>query len=278
MGNQATTPGAVRLWPGPAPLARADGAEDIPTLTPYLPPGEDRTAAIVVCPGGGYTRRAEHEGEPVARWLCSLGIAGLVLDYRVAPYRWPVAWTDGRRAVRLTRARADAWRIDPRRVGILGFSAGGHVAASVAVIEDGPEPEDPGEVDGFPARPDALVGCYPVITFGGHRHDGAMRALLGGEADASLQRALSVETRVTPAAPPTFLWHTADDPAVPAENSILLAEALRTCGVEVELHIFASGSHGLGLAEEHPVCRRWTALCAGWLGHVGFTGSGAGLP
>jgi acetyl esterase/lipase len=263
-------PGPVRLWSGRAPLAGGDGPEDAPMLTPFLPAGECPTAAMIVCPGGGYTRRAEHEGDPVALWLCSLGIAGLVLDYRVAPYRWPAAWMDGRRAVRLARARAEDWGIDPDRVGTLGFSAGGHVAATVAVIEDGPEPEERDEVDKLSARPDALVGCYPVVTFGERRHNGSMEALLGREPDAELRRALSVEMRVTPAAPPTFLWHTADDPAVPAENAILLAEALRACGVEVELHVFASGSHGLGLAEDHPLCRRWTQLCASWLEHVGF--------
>ena len=263
---------AVELWPEGAPRAAGDGPEDRPRLTPYRPggAGEEPVAAVVVCPGGGYAHRAPHECEPVARWLCSLGVAALVLDYRVAPYRHPVPLGDAQRAVRVARHRAGEWGLDAGRVGILGFSAGGHLAASAGTIFDSGDPAAGDPVERLSCRPDALMLAYPVITFGEHRHAGSMDNLLGPDADAALRREMSLENRVTPGMPPTFLWHAADDAAVPVHNSLLFAAALRRAGVPFEMHVFPQAGHGPGLNVQDTSARAWPRLCADWLARIGF--------
>jgi acetyl esterase/lipase len=270
MTDNARIPDRLPLWPQGAPGALGDGPEDRPSLTPHLPASAGPTAAIVVCPGGGYQGRAAHESDPIARWLCELGVAGLVLDYRVAPYRHPAPLSDAQRAIRTTRAKAAEWNIDPRRVGILGFSAGGHLAASAATIFDDGDPDAADPVDRFPCRPDALVACYAVLTFGPHRHNGSMVNLLGPQPSEEMRNYLSLENRVTPRTPPSFLWHTADDTAVPVENSLLFAQSLRQSAVPFALHVFPHGRHGLGLAENEPAVAAWTSLCAAWLTEIGF--------
>ena len=194
---------ALPLYPGRAPGALGDAPADRPTLTPFLLPGGPR-GCVVVCPGGGYAMKAEHEGAPIARWLNAIGVAACVLDYRVAPYRHPIPVADARRAIRTVRANAAAWRIDPAKVGILGFSAGGHLAASASTLAEAGDATAADPVEREPSRPDAAILCYPVITFGDHRHDGSMRNLLGPEPLDDQRRALSLETRVTPRTPPTF--------------------------------------------------------------------------
>ncbi len=260
----------LRLWPDAACGATGRGPEDTPRITCFLPESAGPTGAVVVCPGGGYARRAPHESAPVAEWLCSLGLAGIVLDYRICPYRHPIPLLDARRAIRTVRSRAAAWSIDPARVGILGFSAGGHLAISAATIFEEIEAETSDAIDRIDGRPDALIACYPVVTFGRDRHDGSMRNLLGPEPDPDLRKQLSLENRVSERTPPAFLWHTADDPAVPVENVLLLAEAMHRCGIPAALHVFAHGRHGLGLAGEAPDVARWTDLCAAWMGQVGL--------
>ncbi len=249
----------------PAAIAEAD-PDSTPALTPYLLPDGPPTAAIVVCPGGGYGRRAPHEKEPIARWLNVLGIAAFVLEYRVAPHRHPAPLMDAQRAIRLVRHHAAAWNVAPDRVGILGFSAGGHLASSAGTIFDSGDPDAADPVERQSCRPDALVLCYPVITFGEQRHDGSMRNLLGDDPPADLRAALSTEMRVTPETPPTFLWHTVEDASVPVENSLLFAAALRRHAIPFSLHIYSHGRHGLGLAtDETPDVATWTTLCANWL-------------
>jgi len=268
----ADKPQAVFLWPDGAPGAKGDTLEDKPRITPYLVPGDGPSACVVVCPGGGYGGRAAHEGEPVARWLNTLGISAGVLDYRVKPYQHPIPLGDAQRAIRFVRAKATEWRIDPKRVGILGFSAGGHLAASASTIFDAGNPDATDPIDRPSCRPDATVLCYPVITFGEFRHHGSMVNLLGKDPDPKLRESLSLETRVTPRTPPTFLWHTSDDPGVPVENSLLYAMALRKNKVPFALHVFPHGPHGIGLAANVPEARQWPALCAEWLKGLGFTG------
>lgn len=268
----ADKPQAIFLWPDGAPGAKGDTLEDKPRITPYLMPGDGPNACVVVCPGGGYGGRAAHEGEPVARWLNTLGISAVVLDYRVKPYQHPIPLGDAQRAIRFVRAKAAEWRIDPRRVGILGFSAGGHLAASASTIFDAGNPNAPDPIDRQSCRPDATILCYPVITFGEFRHNGSMVNLLGENADPKLRESLSLETRVTPQTPPTFLWHTSDDPGVPVENSLLYAMALRKNKVPFALHVFPHGRHGIGLAANVPEARQWPTLCAEWLTGLGFTG------
>jgi acetyl esterase/lipase len=262
------------LWPDPATQPGGPHPDGLPTITPYLPPAPHApVGAVVVCPGGGYSRRAPHEGEPVARWLVSLGLAAFVLDYRVAPARHPLPLGDVQRGVRTVRASARHWGVDPRRVAVLGFSAGGHLAATIATHFDAGDPAAQDAVERVGCRPDAAILCYPVITFGEqHSHAGSMRNLLGEDPSQELRRHLSNELQVSPQTPPTFLWHTAEDAAVPVENSLLFAAALAHHGVPFELHVFPRGRHGLGLAGDLPAVGAWTGLCRVWLDGLGFLG------
>ncbi len=282
---------ALPLWPeGEVPGAQGTDDRDVPKLTPFLPdgrrPGEPLRAAMVVCPGGGYAGLAPHEGAPVARWLNSLGIAAFVLQYRVAPYRHPWPLSDAQRALRTVRHRAGEWGVDPARVGILGFSAGGHLTATAGTHWDRGDAGADDPVERWSCRPDLMVLCYPVITFGPSRHEGSMHNLLGrppadpGTQQAAdyeaLRRSLSNDEQVTPETPPAFLWHTADDGGVPVENSLVFASALSRHRVPFALHVYERGRHGLGLAEQDPDVGSWPARCGVWLAGHGF-GDGAGL-
>ena len=260
----------VLLWPKGAPRAKGNDPEDRPHLIPFLLPGPEKRPAIVVCPGGGYAGRAEHEGEPVAEWLNTLGLSAFVLHYRVAPYRYPQPLQDAQQAMRLVRARADEWHIDAKHVGILGFSAGGHLAISVATIFDTGHSQATDPIARQSSRPDALIACYPVVSFHQFGVSASMENLLGPSPDIGLELYLSLEHRITPDTPPSFLWHTADDSGVPVENSLLYATVCRRHQVPCELHVFPSGPHGLGLAADHPTVSVWPELCARWLKDTGF--------
>lgn len=262
------------LWPtGSAEIDGIDPA-DVPRLTPYLCGAEKPTGAVVVCPGGGYFLRAEHEGEPVARRLNEFGIHAFVLDYRVAPHRHPAPQHDAQRAIRLVRRHAAAWHVRPDRIAILGFSAGGHLAATAGTQFDHGDVAAPDPIERQSARPDALILCYPVISFDAVSHPGSADNLLGPDSSDDLRRLLSAELHVTADTPPAFLWHTGDDAGVPNEHSLLFAAALRRNGVPFALHIFPHGEHGLGLAPEHPQVSAWAALCGQWLADLDF-GPGA---
>ncbi|WP_442050196.1 alpha/beta hydrolase [Paenibacillus sp. 2TAB19] len=260
------------LWPYGAPYAKGDTKEDRPAITPYLVPGENRPA-VVICPGGGYGMRAYHEGEPIAQWLNTLGISAFVLRYRVAPYQYPCALLDAQRAIRSVRYDAKRFGVDPNRIGLLGFSAGGHLTANAGTDYDqgNPKAEDP--IERQSSRPDLLVLCYPVITMTDpYTHAGSRSNLLGEAAssDHGMKERHSAELNVTADTPPTFLWHTSDDAGVPVENSLLMAGALRKHGVLFDLHVYAKGKHGLGLAEDELHTRGWTDACASWLAYNGF--------
>ena len=242
-----------------------------PTMTRYDPPLQGKTgASVVVCPGGGYGMLADHEGEDVALWLNTLGITAFVLHYRLGPHsRHPAMLDDAARAVRTVRSFADS--LDPARVGILGFSAGGHLASTLATHFEAGDPSAPDPLDRLSSRPDLAVLIYPVISLQEpHGHDGSRQNLLGADAPEELAASLSNHLHVTSGTPPTFLVHTSDDAGVPAENSLLLALALRGAGVAVELHLYESGPHGFGLAEGDPVLGTWPAHCAAWLRRHGF--------
>ncbi len=260
----------VLLWPAGAPGAMGQEPEDCPAVQPYLLPADAPSACVVICPGGGYGRRAPHEGEPVARWLNSIGIAAVVLHYRVAPYRHPYPLMDAQRALRLVRQNASLWRIDPRRVGILGFSAGGHLAVTLATHFDSGDAAAADPVEKQTCRPDLAVLCYPVISFLRYQHTGSMTNLLGAAPSEQARQELSNELHVTAETPPTFLWHTASDTGVPVENSIIFASALSACKVPFELHVYPQGRHGLGLAAEDPHVGTWTGLCARFFNRCGF--------
>ena len=260
----------IPLWEQEIPGYDPSLEQGIPGLTPYLLKGDGSRAAVIVCPGGGYYMRAPHEGEPVALWLNTLGISAFVLNYRVHPYGHPYPMLDGQRSVRLVRARAAEFGIDPKRIGMLGFSAGGHLTATVGTHFDGGVPQGEDLIDQHSSRPDALVLCYPAISFQSHFHLGSKEALLGTDPPEALIQYLSNETQVRVDTPPAFLWHTADDSGVPVENSLLFAAALRQCGVPFALHVFPHGRHGVGLAQDHPALAVWTDLCAAWLAQIGF--------
>ncbi|AIQ48382.1 esterase [Paenibacillus sp. FSL R7-0273] len=259
------------LWPEGAPGAQGISDEDCPAITPYLVEGSNN-AAVLICPGGAYWLRAEHEGGPVAEWLNLLGISAFVLRYRVAPYRYPSALLDAQRALRTIRSRAEEFGIDPERVGILGFSAGGHLASTASGLFDRGNKEAEEALERESCRPDFSILCYPVISMTDEvTHEGSRENLLGANPPGELIRLLSGELQVTPDSPPAFLWHTAEDAAVPVENSLLLASALRRSGIPFDLHVYAHGEHGLGLAEEEPHTRSWTNACASWLQMNGYT-------
>ncbi|MFC7751052.1 alpha/beta hydrolase [Paenibacillus thermoaerophilus] len=263
----------VRLWEGAAPYGTGGEDEFQPYLEAYPPErdGGGPTGAVIICPGGGYARRAEHEGEPVARWLNGLGIAAFVLHYRVSPARHPAPLEDALRAIRIVRGGAERWNVKPDRIAMLGFSAGGHLASCAGTLwdEGRPDSEDALERE-ISSRPDHLVLGYPVITSGIYRHAGSFQHLLGDEPDPALMELLSTERRIDGLTPPTFLWHTADDASVPVENALLFATGLRKAGVPFELHVYESGRHGLGLALDHDQAYPWSEACGRWLIRQGY--------
>jgi acetyl esterase/lipase len=265
---------AIPLWPADSPELAALGDGPAPTLTPYPLPGEGPHPAIVVAPGGGYGFKAEHEGGPIAEWLNALGIAAFVVDYRVTPHRHPAPLHDIQRAIRLVRANATEWNVDPERVGVLGFSAGGHLSASAATLWDLGDATSADPVARESCRPDVAILCYPVISLVATPHVGSLENLLGPGASDEAMHALSLDEQVNAETPPTFLWHTSDDEAVDVRHSLRFAAALREHGVPFGLHVYPAGRHGLGLATEDPTVGLWTAEAAIFLKDLGF-GKGA---
>jgi acetyl esterase/lipase len=268
---QAQSTNAFPLWPEGAPGALGKEDKDIPTITPYFPdPSKATGAAMVICPGGGYGMLAPHEGDHYARFLNQHGIAGFVLKYRLGSggYRHPVMLQDVSRAVRTVRARAGEWKLDPHRIGLMGSSAGGHLASTLLTHFDAGKKDAIDPIEEQSSRPDLGVLCYPVITLGQFTHQGSKINLLGKEPADDLVADLSNELKVTRDTPPCFLFHTYEDKAVPVENSLQFAAALRKAGVPFDLHIYQNGQHGIGLgsrdldaAKLHP----WTQDLIFWL-------------
>jgi acetyl esterase/lipase len=265
----ADAPKEMPLWPKGAPGAIGNEPADRPTLTLYRPPSEKATgAAIVVCPGGGYGGLAiGHEGKEIGEWLTARGVTAFVLKYRHAPrYRHPAPIQDAQRAIRTVRARAREWNLDPKRIGIWGFSAGGHLASTAATHFDDGKADAADPVEQVSCRPDFAVLAYPVITLKPpHAHIGSRNNLLGKDPPDKLVEQLSNETQVTPQTPPTFLFHTTTDPVVPSENSVLFYLALRKAKVPAEMHIYEKGRHGVGLARKDPILSSWPDRLADWL-------------
>jgi acetyl esterase/lipase len=267
-------PKAELLWPKAAPGALGDKDADVPTLTPFLPSADKASgAAVVICPGGGYGGLAmSYEGLDVGAWMAKRGVAGFVLKYRVAPYKHPVPLQDAQRALRTVRARAKEWGVDPARVGILGFSAGGHLASTAATHFDDGKADAADPIDRAGCRPDFAILCYPVITLKPpYAHMGSRYNLLGKDADEKLVESLCNDEQVTAKTPPTFLFHTADDNAVPVENSLRFFEALHKAKVSAELHVYEHGRHGVGLAPNDPVLSSWPSLLETWMKAHGWT-------
>lgn len=257
------------LWSNGAPGALGRTSADIPKLAVCLAPAEKANGtAIVVCPGGGYGHLAiDHEGKQIAEWLNQNGIHAFVLSYRIAPrYHYPAPLLDAQRALRLVRSRAVQWHINPDRIGIIGFSAGGHLASSAGTHVLPGRGDAADEIERYSSRPDFMVLMYPVITM--HppvTHMGSRRNLIGDKPDSALVTLMCNEEQVTKTTPPAFIIHTTTDAVVPVENALLFYQALRKANVAAELHIFRDGPHGFGLGRQYPLLKNWPDLCLTWL-------------
>jgi acetyl esterase/lipase len=274
----------VPLWPEGVPGAIAGAGPEVvtdgrvsnvhdPSLTPYLAPAGARPAtAVIVCPGGGYNLlAADHEGRAVAEWLNGIGVSAFVLKYRLKEYGHPAPLRDVLRAVRLLRSEAPRWGIAPDRTGVIGFSAGGHLAASAGTLFDEADGRTGAPLDAVSARPDFLILVYPVIRLiGPYAHTGSGRALLGASATPETLERYSLDTRVTKDTPPAFLVHGGTDTGVPPENSVLFYLALRRAGVPAELHLFQTGPHGIGLRPGNGPMSDWPQRCAEWMAAKGL--------
>jgi acetyl esterase/lipase len=280
----AAEPKTFPLWPEGAPGAKGtDPKLDVPTITLYPAEAEKASgASVVICPGGGYGMLAmDHEGKQIAEWLNGVGITAVVLKYRLGPrYHHPAMLQDAARAIRTVRARAGEWNLDPKRIAILGFSAGGHLASTAGTHFDAGQADASDPIERVSSRPDRMILAYPVIALATeYAHAGSRRNLLGADPPAELVASLSNETQVSSETPPTFLVHTDADKAVPPENSLLFALALRKAKVPLELHIFEKGAHGLGLGggrqgvvKSPPLpFNAWPKLCEAWLKEQAFT-------
>jgi acetyl esterase/lipase len=260
----------VPLWPDGAPGALGTNANDIPTLTAYLPDAANTTgAAMVICPGGAYMHLAPHEGNDYALWLNQHGVTCFVLKYRLGTsgYRHPAMLNDASRAVRWVRAHADEFKVDAHRVGIMGSSAGGHLAATLLTHFDAGDANAADAIERQGSRPDLGVLCYPVISMGEFTHKGSKESLLGKNPDPELVQLLSNELQVTTNTPPCFLWTTFEDTAVPIENTLLFAAALQKNHVPFDLHVYQKGGHGMGLKDKPPFANPhpWAGDCLFWL-------------
>lgn len=244
-----------------------------PEIEVYLPSKANNTGrGILIFPGGGYHILAyDWEGTDIAKWMNSQGIAAFVVKYRLPVSRSLtdpkiVPLMDAQRAIRLVRGLHKKWELDPEKIGIMGFSAGGHLAATLGTQYDRETHPPVDSLDAISARPNFMVLLYPVITFTRDTtHKGSMEALLGKAPNAALIKSFSAELQITPDTPPTLLIHAADDTAVPPENSILFYEGLKERGVPASLLIYARGGHGFSLALDDPYLRTWPSQVISWL-------------
>jgi len=260
------------LWPGTAPVGDGTRETAETVMTVFLPPRERATgAAVVICPGGGYIRHVlRHEGPVVAQWLVDHGIAGIVLEYRLPHGRPFVPLLDAQRAIRVVRSNAEPWNLNPRRIGIMGFSAGGHLASTAGTHFDAGDPKAADPIERVSCRPDFMVLVYPVVTMGEKTNGGTKDNLLGPDPKPELIRLFSNEQQVTDQTPPTFLAHAKDDVAVPPENSRALRDALKARRVAVEYLELPSGGHGL-YGCKGPMWEAWKKRALEWLATQGIT-------
>jgi len=282
VGALGAEPRVIPLWPEGVPGAKPDGGEEYirdervynvqkPSLT-FFPATNPNGTAVIVCPGGGYERLAvAKEGSGVAGWLNRLGVSVFVLKYRLKEYGQPAPLQDVLRAMRLVRSRAIEFGVRADRIGVFGSSAGGHVAACAATMFDDPVGKTGHVLDAVSARPDFAGLQYPVITMRlPHAHSGSRKNLVGEKPALELEAAWSVETRVTKATPPVFLFHTQEDESVPLENSLMFYSALRAAGVPAEMHLFEKGPHGFGLRKDLGPASDWPRLFENWLRAYGW--------
>lgn len=263
---------SILLW---KEVPQVDGIfpKEIPVLNCYQAQGDyKKRGSVIIFPGGGYVGRAAHEGITIANWLNYLGINAYVAHYRVAPHRHPAPLMDGQRAIRIVRNLHDMEEQENRKIGVIGFSAGGHLACCVATMHNRKYYEPVDELDKLSCRPDAAIFCYPVASLGKYTHEGSKKNLLGEHSEIELQKEMSPENAVDKDTPPCFLWHTAEDNGVPSQNSLIFALALADHKIPYELHIYPRGPHGLGTinVEHQEVCMDWTQACQKWLRYQGF--------
>jgi len=271
----AAKPKVELLWPEGAPGAKGNADGDKPSLTIYLKKKKKANGtAVIICPGGGYGHLAmDHEGHQVARWLNSLGVAGFILKYRHrgVGYGYPAPLLDVQRAISKVRYQAKEFKIDPERIGVMGFSAGGHLASTAGTHFHTGKADAKDPIDRVSCQPDFMILVYPVISFTeSFTHIGSRRNLLGKDADAKLIEKFSNEKQVTPQTPPTFLVHTWEDKAVPVENSVYFYLALRKAKVPAEMHLYLKGNHGFGLNRAKGATASWPARCGEWLQTMGY--------
>jgi acetyl esterase/lipase len=261
-------PQTMPLWEGKTPGALGDAESDRPTLTLYAASSHhEPAAAVIVLPGGSYQNlAANHEGRQIANWLNALGITSFVLKYRLGPrYHHPVELGDAQRAIRMVRARAKEFGVLPDKIGVMGFSAGGHLASTTETHFDAGNPQAADPIERASSRPDFAVLAYPVISFTAeYTHQASRRNLLGDNPALELVKELSSELNVTPQTPPTFLFSSSTDTVVPPENSVAFYLALRRAGVPAELHIFENAPHGVGLDLADPSVGEWSTLLVHW--------------
>ena len=262
----AADPTSELLWPNGAPGAKGAGPADKPALTVHLPaPEKANGAAVLICPGGGYgALMMSYEGHDIAKWLNEQGVAGIVLQYRIHPYQHPAPLLDAKRAMRIVRMHAAEWKIDPKRIGVMGFSAGGHVASTLGTHFDAGDPNSTDPVERTGCRPDFMVLVYPVISMGPKTHGGSRANLLGNNPSAEDVELLSNEKQVTAQTPPAFLAHSKTDTAVSVENSAMFYEALKAHGVAAEFLELPTGDHGLGCGKG-ALWEEWQTKCLLWL-------------
>lgn len=265
----AAKPAEQLLWKGAPPFANGTEKKDLPRYQVYSPDEAKNTgAAIVVFPGGGYGHLAMgHEGHDIGVFLNKHGVTAIVVQYRLGPkYHHPTQITDAQRAIRTVRHNAVKWKIDPKRIGVMGFSAGGHLASTTITHFDGGDPDAEDPIDRLSSRPDFGILCYPVIAINTpYGHTGSKRNLLGNDPAPELVNSLANQTQIKKDTPPTFLFHTNADRGVPPENSILFYMGLRKHGIPAELHIYEQGRHGVGLAAKDPVLHSWSTRLIDWL-------------
>lgn len=254
----------LKLWKNGAPGFINEYGQEEPSVTTYFLNNGKKNGCVIVCPGGGYSGKAAHECGVIAEMLNEKGVSAVTLDYRVSPYKFPFVTEDILRAVRYLRYNAEKFSIDPQKIGVLGFSAGGHLASCAMNVFD--YGKDGDEIDAVSSRPDFGILCYPVVSFDQYAHSGSRKNLIGGlPNEKELAVELSLELNVKKDTPPAFIWHTMDDGGVDARNSLELASAMRSHGIPCELHIFQHGRHGLGLAESNKGVAQWSALLGEWL-------------
>jgi acetyl esterase/lipase len=267
-GAPPASPQEILLWESGAPGALGQTDADKPSITVYRAPRGSNGTAIVVAPGGGYANLAtEHEGRQEAYWFNAMGITAFVLRYRLGPrYHHPIELGDAQRAIRTVRARATEFNVIPDRIGMMGFSAGGHLTSTAGTHFDAGKPDAADPIERVSSRPDFMILGYPVISFDpAVAHAGSVRMLLGENPDPKLIENLSNDLQVTPQTPPTFIFHTTNDNGVPVENSVRFYLALRKAKVPVEMHLFENGPHGVGMALNDPSLSAWPTLLMNWL-------------